>query len=57
MKLLCLHGYGTSALIFEQQMRSIMDALGKEHEYVFLDGDFPVGQSGIVQLAVHSLSG
>lgn len=46
MKLLCLHGYGTSATIFQQQLASISDTLGKDNDYVFLDGEIPVEHSG-----------
>lgn len=46
MKLLCLHGYGTSATIFEQQLARILEALGDEHEYVFLEGEVQVAKSG-----------
>ena len=46
MKLLCLHGYGTSAVILKQQLSSIFDVLGKDNEYIFLDGEIPVEHSG-----------
>ena len=47
MKLLCLHGYGTSGDIFEKQLASITRALGDHHEYVYIDGEFPVTKSGM----------
>ena len=46
MKILCLHGYGTSGEIFRQQLTSIIQVLGEDHEYVFLDGEAKVVRSG-----------
>jgi hypothetical protein len=47
MKFLCLHGYGTSSEIFEQQFSSIAQALGEHHEYVYLDGEVEVTRTGM----------
>jgi len=47
MKILCLHGYGTSGDIFEQQLAGISAALGTNHEWVFLDGEVHVAKSGM----------
>ncbi|KAI0008227.1 serine hydrolase FSH [Xylariaceae sp. FL0662B] len=38
MRWLCLHGRGTSAEIFEMQTARIREALGQEHEFVFING-------------------
>ncbi|KAI5859537.1 serine hydrolase FSH [Durotheca rogersii] len=38
MRWLCLHGRGTSAKIFEMQTARIREALGRDHEFVFVDG-------------------
>ncbi len=46
MKFLCLHGYGTSSEIFEQQFSNIAKALGDSHEYVYLDGEIEVTRTG-----------
>ena len=46
MKLLCLHGYGTNGECFKSQMLPTLNALGGEHELVFLDGELKVGKSG-----------
>jgi hypothetical protein len=46
MKILCLHGYGTSGTIFEEQLSSVIAALGHHHEFVFLDGEVSVTRSG-----------
>lgn len=47
MKILCLHGYGTSGQIFEEQLGSLIATLGEHHEFVFLDGEVPVTRSGM----------
>ncbi|KAI2604053.1 serine hydrolase FSH [Hypoxylon fragiforme] len=38
MKWLCLHGRGTSSQIFEMQTARIREALGRDHEFVFVNG-------------------
>ncbi|KAI1647088.1 serine hydrolase FSH [Daldinia loculata] len=38
MRWLCLHGRGTSAQIFEMQTVRIREALGRDHEFVFVNG-------------------
>ncbi|KAI1342768.1 hypothetical protein F5Y15DRAFT_268197 [Xylariaceae sp. FL0016] len=48
MRFLCFHGRGTNARIFEQQTARIREALGREHEFVFIDG--PVAASPAVGL-------
>lgn len=45
MKILCLHGHGTSSAIFEIQLAGIREALGDGYEYVYLDG--PVESSRV----------
>lgn len=50
MKFLCLHGYGTSSEIFEQQFSSIAKALGDSHEYVYLDGEVEVTRTELAGL-------
>ena len=47
MKFLCLHGYGTSGYILEQQLIPIANALGGNHEFVYLDGDVKVDKTGM----------
>jgi hypothetical protein len=46
MKFLCLHGYGTSSEIFEQQFEGIARVLGESHEYIYLDGEVEVTRTG-----------
>ncbi|KAH9905926.1 hypothetical protein F4778DRAFT_684058 [Xylariomycetidae sp. FL2044] len=41
MRFLCLHGRGTNAKIFEKQTSRIREALGREHEFVFINGAVP----------------
>ncbi|KAI4862563.1 serine hydrolase FSH [Hypoxylon rubiginosum] len=41
MRWLCLHGRGTSAQIFEMQTARIREALGRDHEFVFVNGTVP----------------
>lgn len=42
-RLLCLHGGGTSALIFKIQTRRLQWALRSSFKFVFTDGPFPSG--------------
>jgi hypothetical protein len=39
MKVLCLHGAGLNASIMERQMAGIIDALGPDYDFVFIDGE------------------
>ncbi|KAI1372417.1 serine hydrolase FSH [Hypoxylon crocopeplum] len=41
MRWLCLHGRGTSAQIFEMQTARVREALGRDHEFVFVNGTVP----------------
>ncbi|KAI1173241.1 serine hydrolase FSH [Nemania sp. FL0916] len=41
MRFLCLHGRGTTAKIFEMQTARIRQALGRDHQYVFANGNVP----------------
>ncbi|KAK3381175.1 serine hydrolase FSH [Podospora didyma] len=41
MKILCLHGAGTSAAIFKSQTAAFRSKLGPEYTFEFLDGPFP----------------
>lgn len=45
MKLLCLHGYGTNAECFKNQLLPTINALGTEPECVFVEGEMSVGKS------------
>jgi predicted esterase len=47
MKILCLHGYGTSGEIFAEQLSSLIATLGEHHTFVFPDGEVPVTRSGM----------
>jgi predicted esterase len=47
MKILCLHGYGTSGDIFAEQLSSLIATLGEHHTFVFPDGEVPVTRSGM----------
>lgn len=38
MKFLCIHGMGTSGLIFETELKKYIEALGCDNEYVFING-------------------
>lgn len=38
-RILCLHGYGTSAAILEHQLKAFMAAGDPSFEFVFLDGE------------------
>jgi len=50
MKLLCLHGYGTNAECFKNQLLPTINALGTEPECVFVEGEMSVGKSGMYKL-------
>lgn len=39
MRILCLHGYGTSAAIFESQLSAFTDAADANWEFVYLEGE------------------
>lgn len=39
MKILCLHGYGTSGEILRGQMGPLMNLLDDSIDFVFLDGE------------------
>lgn len=39
VKILCLHGYGTSARIMESQLQTIRSMADPEWEFVFVDGE------------------
>ncbi|KAI0875890.1 serine hydrolase FSH [Hypoxylon argillaceum] len=41
MRFLCLHGRGTTAKIFEMQTARICQALGRDHQFVFANGNVP----------------
>ncbi|KAI1749494.1 serine hydrolase FSH [Xylaria castorea] len=41
MRFLCLHGRGTTAKIFEMQTARIRQALGRDHQFVFANGNVP----------------
>jgi hypothetical protein len=43
MKFLCLHGMGTSSMIFEAELKKFTEALGYSNEYFFVDGFHPCG--------------
>lgn len=42
MRFLCLHGMGTSAEIFETQTGPLRQALGKNHNFEFYEGEYEV---------------
>ncbi|KAI1102914.1 serine hydrolase FSH [Jackrogersella minutella] len=42
MRFLCLHGMGTSAEIFETQTGPLRQALGKNHDFEFYEGEHEV---------------
>ena len=50
MKILCLHGYGTNGDILRNQLQPTMNALGGDHELVFLEGEVPVGKTGMLRV-------
>ena len=39
MKILCLHGSGTSGAIFESQLAQFLDHVDESYEFVFIDGE------------------
>ncbi|KAF9887259.1 hypothetical protein FE257_010387 [Aspergillus nanangensis] len=41
MRFLCLHGIGSNANVFQAQLASIQQALGSQHEFVFIQGEIP----------------
>ncbi|KAI0429433.1 serine hydrolase FSH [Xylaria sp. FL1042] len=41
MRILCLHGRGTNAKIFEMQTARIRQAIGRDHQFVFANGNVP----------------
>ncbi|KAK4154960.1 serine hydrolase-domain-containing protein [Chaetomidium leptoderma] len=43
MRILCLHPWGTSGVIFEKQLGTLNDMLGPTHEYVSINGSIPCG--------------
>ncbi|WPH02496.1 Hypothetical protein R9X50_00536100 [Acrodontium crateriforme] len=49
MKLMCLHGYGTSGAIFQRQLSPIIEALGRNHQWIFVDGEVDVGASDLAE--------
>lgn len=53
MKVLALHGLGSSAVMLEQQLAAVMDDLGPNYKFVFLDGSFPC-ESGPGELEHHT---
>lgn len=56
MKVLALHGLGSSAVMLEQQLAAVMDDLGPNYKFVFLDGSFPC-ESGPGELEHHTTLG
>ena len=40
MKILCLHGFGSSGAIFEAQMANLQQELDPSIELIFVDGPF-----------------
>jgi pimeloyl-ACP methyl ester carboxylesterase len=44
MKILCLHGAGSSGAILERQMSSLRRELDPSFELVFVDGPFECGR-------------
>ncbi|KAF7187621.1 Esterase alnB [Pseudocercospora fuligena] len=49
MKILVCHGYGMSSEILEQMMSSVISAIGRHHEWVFLDGEVTVNRSAMAE--------
>ncbi|KAI1276893.1 serine hydrolase FSH [Xylaria sp. FL0933] len=41
MRFLCLHGRGTNAKIFQIQTARIRQALGRDHQFIFANGNVP----------------
>lgn len=50
MKILCLHGYGTNGDILRHQLQPTMNALGGDHELVFLEGEVTVNKTGMCSI-------
>jgi len=40
MRILCLHGVGSSGKILESQLQPFMQAVDPSYEFVFVDGPF-----------------
>ena len=40
MRILCLHGYGTSGAILQSQLDAFTHKADPSHEFVFLDGEY-----------------
>ncbi|EXJ91410.1 hypothetical protein A1O1_04522 [Capronia coronata CBS 617.96] len=40
MRILCLHGYGTSGAIMRSQMHAVISQADPSYEFVFLDGEY-----------------
>lgn len=45
MKILCLHPWGTSGLIFEKQLGVLTGILGPSHEWVYINGGRDCGRA------------
>jgi predicted esterase len=41
MRVLCLHGVGSSATVLENQLRRFVQAVDPSYEFVFVDGPVP----------------
>ncbi|PVI02665.1 DUF341 domain protein [Periconia macrospinosa] len=54
MKILCLHGVGSSALILENQLRQLMSAVDPSYEFVFVDGPIPSERGPGVQAYIEA---
>ncbi|KAI0169917.1 hypothetical protein GGR52DRAFT_552073 [Hypoxylon sp. FL1284] len=44
MRFICFHGNGTNAKVFERQTLRIRESLGRDHEYLFINGPLTTGQ-------------
>jgi predicted esterase len=44
MRILALHGLGSSCSLLKDQLAPFMRALGKEYQFNFLDGAIPCGR-------------
>lgn len=51
MKILCLHGYGTSGSIMEKQFADVCAGLDETYEYVYLDGEYETKRAAGMALA------
>lgn len=40
MRILCLHGYGTSPAILRQQLDAFIREVDPSYEFVFLEGEY-----------------